>query len=319
MVFIGIFLSLIACLLIGTSFIIKKVALKRIQNGLRACDGGHNYLNDKLWWIGMISMTFGELCNFSAFYFAPAILVTPLNSITLLISSILSVVILRENINIVGWLGCLVTIISSCILCLSVPESSFPSDIIILKSMITSLRSSIFYIVIIITIITLMWINRIQRCYKSCSTYKMFIQLCICSLFGSITIASCKCLGVLITELRNGTPFFEIALDKFTWIILLSLMCSIILQVDYLNRTLDNYEASIVSTIYFALFTISVIITSGVVLQEFNNLQLYQIISIVLCIVNLMIGVFILQFFKDMNFEKTHNKYIITNKNDSEV
>lgn len=44
-------------LLVGASFIIKKIALIRLQRfgGLRASSGGFGYLKEWIWWAGLIS------------------------------------------------------------------------------------------------------------------------------------------------------------------------------------------------------------------------------------------------------------------------
>lgn len=47
--------------------------------------GGYSYLAQPLWWAGMISMLVGEVANFSAYAFAPAILVTPLGALSIIV------------------------------------------------------------------------------------------------------------------------------------------------------------------------------------------------------------------------------------------
>ena len=51
-------------------------------------------------------MVVGEIANFSAYAFAPAILVTPLGAISIIISSILAHYYLAERLHICGLLGC---------------------------------------------------------------------------------------------------------------------------------------------------------------------------------------------------------------------
>lgn len=47
--------------------------------------GGFSYLREPVWWCGMISMVLGEFANFAAYAFAPAILVTPLGALSIII------------------------------------------------------------------------------------------------------------------------------------------------------------------------------------------------------------------------------------------
>ncbi len=50
--------------------------------------GGFSYLREPTWWLGMISMIVGEAANFAAYAFAPAILVTPLGALSIIVRSV---------------------------------------------------------------------------------------------------------------------------------------------------------------------------------------------------------------------------------------
>lgn len=47
--------------------------------------GGYSYLREPLWWVGLLTMVVGEVANFAAYAYAPAILVTPLGALSILI------------------------------------------------------------------------------------------------------------------------------------------------------------------------------------------------------------------------------------------
>ncbi|KAK9159926.1 hypothetical protein Syun_006267 [Stephania yunnanensis] len=83
----GLVLALSSSLFIGSSFIAKKKGLKRSgRSGVRAGLGGFSYLYEPLWWLGMITMIVGEIANFAAYAFAPAVLVTPLGALSIIVS-----------------------------------------------------------------------------------------------------------------------------------------------------------------------------------------------------------------------------------------
>ncbi|KAE8703018.1 putative magnesium transporter NIPA6 [Hibiscus syriacus] len=68
------------------SFIFKKKCLKKAgASGVRAGVGGYSYLLEPLWWAGMITMVVGEIANFAAYAFSPAILVTLLGALSIII------------------------------------------------------------------------------------------------------------------------------------------------------------------------------------------------------------------------------------------
>ena len=47
--------------------------------------GGFSYLMEPVWWAGLLSMIVGEAANFAAYAFTPAILVTPLGALSIII------------------------------------------------------------------------------------------------------------------------------------------------------------------------------------------------------------------------------------------
>lgn len=83
--YIGLALAITSSMAIGTSFIITKRGLMDTAKQ-RGFEGeGYSYLTNPIWWAGMITMVMGEIANFAAYAFAPAILVTPLGALSVLI------------------------------------------------------------------------------------------------------------------------------------------------------------------------------------------------------------------------------------------
>ena len=75
--YIGLALAMSSSLAIGTSFIITKKGLMDASARTGGTDGVQalDYLQNPIWWGGMITMAIGEITNFAAYTFAPAILV----------------------------------------------------------------------------------------------------------------------------------------------------------------------------------------------------------------------------------------------------
>ena len=67
-------------------------------------------------------MGVGELCNFAAYGFVPATLVTPLGALSVLISAILSAYFLDEKLNRIGKIGCFLTAIGSTVMVIHAPK-----------------------------------------------------------------------------------------------------------------------------------------------------------------------------------------------------
>jgi drug/metabolite transporter (DMT)-like permease len=67
-------------------------------------------------------MLLGEIANFAAYAFAPAILVTPLGAVSIIISAVLAHIILREKLHIFGILGCALCVVGSTTIVLHAPQ-----------------------------------------------------------------------------------------------------------------------------------------------------------------------------------------------------
>jgi hypothetical protein len=63
----------------------------------------------------------GEIFNFAAYAFAPAILVTPLGALSVLIGAVLGSYFLDEQLGLLGKIGCAICLIGSVIIVLHAP------------------------------------------------------------------------------------------------------------------------------------------------------------------------------------------------------
>jgi drug/metabolite transporter (DMT)-like permease len=68
-----------------------------------------------------LAVIVGETANFAAYAFAPAILVTPLGALSVLIGAVLGSYFLKEELGILGKLGCAICLIGSIIIILHAP------------------------------------------------------------------------------------------------------------------------------------------------------------------------------------------------------
>lgn len=100
----------------------------------------------------------GEAANFTAYGFAPAILVTPLGALSVLVrlvvyfsaslyiplsfSAVLSSQLLDEHLNIHGKLGCVLSILGSTIIVIHAPEEIVLNDLLLIGRNMTSIGKS---------------------------------------------------------------------------------------------------------------------------------------------------------------------------------
>ena len=127
---VGIILAVCSGLFIGVSFVLKKVGLLKANEKYNEEAGeGYGYLKNAYWWGGMTLMIVGEICNFVAYAFTDAILVTPLGALSVVITTILSAIFLKERLSFVGKIGCGICILGSVIIPLNAPEQSAVANI----------------------------------------------------------------------------------------------------------------------------------------------------------------------------------------------
>ncbi|XP_077139492.1 magnesium transporter NIPA2-like isoform X5 [Ranitomeya variabilis] len=291
--YIGLALALSSSVFIGGSFILKKKALlKQCGYGqLRAGQGGHAYLKEWLWWAGLLSMGFGETANFAAYIFAPATLVTPLGGLSVLVSAILSSHFLNERLTFPGKIGCALSVFGSTIMVLHAPQEE---EISTLGEMEQILKKPGF--VAYASCVALLSLALALLAAPRWGHTNVLVYMMICSLVGSLTVASVKGLGVAVKGLFLGSAVFT---DPLTWLLLLCLVICISVQIHFLNRALDVFTASLVTPIYYVLFTSSVLICSAILFEEWRHLNFGNVLGTVSGFVTIILGVCMLYAYRD--------------------
>ncbi|XP_030602304.1 magnesium transporter NIPA4 isoform X2 [Archocentrus centrarchus] len=291
---LGLTLALLSAFLIGGSVILKKKALLRLaSNGhTRAGDGGHGYLKDWLWWGGLLSMGAGEVCNFAAYMFAPATLVTPLGALSVLISAVLSSYLLGEVLNVVGKLGCLLCVLGSVLLVIHAPQEQ---EVTSLQDMTKKILEPGF--LVYVAVVLVLCVVLVLYCCPRFGRSNILVYISICSLLGAFTVSSVKGLGIAI-----NTVFYDLSVlaNPLTWILLLTLIISIVTQVNYLNKSLDTFNTLMVYPIYYVLFTSVVLSTSIILFQEWRSMSAVDVVTTLGSFVVIVVGVAMLHLFREL-------------------
>uniref|UniRef100_A0A8D0EQS4 Magnesium transporter n=1 Tax=Strix occidentalis caurina TaxID=311401 RepID=A0A8D0EQS4_STROC len=126
----------------------------------------------------------------------------------------------------------------------------------------------------------------------------ILIYLTICSVIGAFSVSSVKGLGIAIKGFFAGQPVLQ---HPLTWILVITLVASITTQINYLNKSLDIFNTSLVFPIYYVLFTTIVITTSIILFKEWVTMTVVDIIGTVCGFLTIILGVFLLHAFKDMD------------------
>ncbi|XP_015268349.1 PREDICTED: magnesium transporter NIPA3 [Gekko japonicus] len=307
--FVGTALAISSSLFIGSSFILKKKGLLRLaeKGALRAGQGGYLYLKEWLWWAGLLSMGVGEAANFAAYTFAPATLVTPLGALSVLVSAMLSSFFLNEKLNIHGKLGCVLCILGATVILIHVPNEE---EVMSLDEMEPKLKDPVF----ITFAITIIAISLVLICFvapKSGET-NILVYIAICSLIGAFSVSSVKGLGIAIKDLWHHKPVLR---SPLLYVFGAVLVLSVSTQINYLNKSLDVFNTSLVTPIYYVFFTTTVVICSVILFKEWNSMTLGDIVGTLSGFITIIIGIFFLHAFK--NISVSWNQLTSTAKKES--
>ncbi|KAJ6824890.1 putative magnesium transporter NIPA1 isoform X1 [Iris pallida] len=289
----GLVLALSSSFFIGTSFIVKKKGLKKAgASGVRAGSGGYSYLYEPLWWAGMITMIVGEAANFAAYAFAPAILVTPLGALSIIVSAVLAHFILDEKLHIFGILGCALCVVGSTTIVLHAPRER---DIESVKQVwyLATEPGFIAYSCVVLLLVVFL----IVRLVPLYGQTHMMVYVVICSLMGSLTVMSVKTVGIALKLTLEGANQFVYVQ---TWFFLFVVIVCVLVQMNYLNKALDTFNTAVISPVYYVMFTSFTILASMIMFKDWDTQNASQIATELCGFVTILSGTFLLHKTNDM-------------------
>jgi drug/metabolite transporter (DMT)-like permease len=292
--YIGLALAISSSFAIGTSFIITKLGLKDASR--HGFDGdGHEYLKNPIWWAGMVTMAVGEVANFAAYTFAPAILVTPLGALSVIIGAVLAAVFLKEELGTLGKMGCAICLLGSVIIVLHAPSDK---DIDTVDEILNYAMTPLFLTyVVIVTVFALVMIYSVAPIH---GTKNPIYYISICSSVGSISIVSIKAFGIALKLTLSGNNQFTHA---STYLFITVVVVCIMTQMNYFNKALDQFDTSIVNPLYYVTFTTATLVANFILFRNYNDAGPKDSISLICGFLIIFSGVFLL------NISRKKNKY----------
>lgn len=225
---IGISLAISSGVFIGTSFVLKKTGLLKANVKYNEEAGeGYGYLKNAYWWTGMTLMIIGEICNFVAYAFVDAILVTPMGALSVVITAILSAIFLKERLSFVGKVGCFMCIIGSVVIVMNAPGESSAANIQEMKSFVIA-PGFLSYagVVIIACVFIALWAG--PRYGKK----SMLVYLSICSLIGGLSVVATQGLGAAVVAAAGGQHQFN---QWFLYVLFVFVITTLLTEIIFLN------------------------------------------------------------------------------------
>ncbi|KAF4567283.1 hypothetical protein EYR40_006280 [Pleurotus pulmonarius] len=285
---VGIILAIVSGILIGSSFVLKKKGLVQSQKGQVAGEGVA-YLKSAMWWTGMSMMILGEICNFAAYAFVEAIVVTPLGALSVVVCAILSSFFLNEKLSFFGWLGCILCILGSVVIALNGPREATVGQIREFMKLFIAPGFLAYISVIFAASLVLIFYFAPKYGRKSMLWYIM-----ICSMIGGISVSVTTGLGAAIVQTALGDNQFNF---WFMYFLAGFVIATLLTEVYYLNVALALFNTAMVTPTYYVIFTFFSMVTT-VVLYRGLHASASQIITIVMGFLVICVGITILQMSK---------------------
>ena len=234
-------------------------------------DGRKSYLKSKIWWLGIIMMTVGETGNFLAYGFAPASIVSPLGVVALICNCLIAPLVLKERFRQRDFWGVLVAVAGAVVVVLSANQSETklgPDEL--WNDYIKRWEFLVYVIATAVAIVVLMFASpRYGR-------RTILVDLGLVGLFGGYTALSTKSVASLLsTSLLDAFTF------PIFYVSVLILIASAVMQIRYLNKALQNFDATQVIPTQFVMFTLSVIIGSAVLYRDFESTTADHIVKFI--------------------------------------
>ncbi|XP_070817051.1 magnesium transporter NIPA1 isoform X1 [Chaetodon trifascialis] len=279
----GVVIAVISSFINGSTFVLQKKGI------LRSRDRGGSYLTDVVWWSGTLSMVVGQIGNFLAYNVAPAVIVTPLGALGVLFGAVLASQILREHLNILGKLGCVLCCCGSVVLIIHAPKAEAVTSRLEFEERLLDPGFVLYSLLVaLLLVILIVWIAPAH------GTSNIMVYVSICSLLGSFTVPSSKGLGLVAQDAFGGGPSSGRALALFLGL-LGTLAVSILIQFFFINKALQCFSSNVFEAIYYVTFTSTVILASALLFKEWTALTLTDSLAMLCGLATVCVGVVLLR------------------------
>lgn len=241
------------------------------------------YLKDPYWWLGQVLITVGEMGNFLAYGFAPASIVSPLGVVALISNCVIAPMLFKEVFRTRDAWGVVIAVAGAVTVVLSANQKETklePHDVWLA---ITTMEFEIYLAVSCSLIVLLMWAS------PRYGNRTILIDLGLVGLFGGYTALSTKGVSSMLSS-----TLFGAFTTPVTYLLILVLLSTAVMQVRYVNKSLQRFDSTQVIPIQFVLFTLSVIIGSAVLYRDFERTTKSQALKFVGGCMLTFFGVFLI-------------------------
>ncbi|CZT21972.1 uncharacterized protein RCC_07840 [Ramularia collo-cygni] len=219
-----------------------------------------SYLQSPIWWVGIGLMVTGEIGNFLAYGFAPASIVSPLGVVALISNCLIAPLLLGEKFRWRDAIGVLIAVGGCVVVVLSASDSNPKLTPKAIWHLVTRWEFETYLGVTCGLIVVLMLAS------NKFGEKTILIDIGLVGLFGGYTALSTKGVASLLTY-----SIWRVVTFPITYLLVAVLVSTAIMQIKYINRALQRFNATMVIPTQFVMFTISVIVGSAVLYRDFER------------------------------------------------
>ncbi|CAO3688179.1 unnamed protein product [Umbelopsis vinacea] len=225
-------------------------------------------------------------CLKPGYTFAPAILITPLGALSVIIGAILAAIFLKEKLGPIGIIGCVLSLIGAVIIVLHAPEDPNVASVQELLSYMLQPGFIVYAVLVLVVAILMIW-----RAVPRWGRTKPIVYVTICSLVGSISVMAIKAFGIAVRLTISGTNQFT---HPSTYFFMVMCIICILVQLNYFNKALDTFSTNVVNPIYFVFFTTATLVASAIMYHGWNSAGVVNTVSLVCGFLIIFMGVYLL-------------------------
>ena len=219
-----------------------------------------SYLRSPIWWLGIGMMTIGEAGNFLAYGFAPASIVSPLGVVALVSNCLIAPLLLHERFRWRDGMGVVIAVAGCVVVVMSASESNPKLTPDAIWHLISQWEFETYFGITVVVIIAL--------CFASnrFGDKTVLIDIGLVGLFGGYTALSTKGVASLISN-----DLWRVVTFPITYLLVVILFSTAVMQIKYVNRALQRFNATMVIPTQFVMFTIFVIVGSAILYRDFER------------------------------------------------
>ncbi|XP_075874026.1 NIPA-like protein 3 [Nelusetta ayraudi] len=286
---IGTLLAIFGNVLVSISLCIQKYSHVKLAD----TKDPRPFYRTKTWWCGFVLTWIGEGGNFVSYAFAPLSLVAPLNAVSVVTSSILGLVFLREKQKLkefakqhgLSFLGCVFAIGGTYLFIAFGPNSheKLNAENIV--------KHSVGWPVLLYLLLGIIAFCLLLYFYKQHHADYLVVILLLVALLGSITVITVKAVASMLLLTVEGNMQLDYPIFSIMFV---CMVASVVFQGKFLSQACKLHDSSLITSVNYILSTACAIVAGAVFYMEFKNEDVLHICMFLLGVALCFLGVFLI-------------------------